>query len=628
MAATPYSIPRGKRITDVLAGNGGKTYGPFAFKIFDIEDVEVVARPQGAAKYSVAAVTVQKVSNASLDYFTITFSDNVPASTSFQVRGRRVAERSAGVMKGTLLNPDALERELSKISLQAQEARRDALPLDPDIQEGDTLAWSPTGWRRGANADDIAGAQVYAAEALVSKQNAAGFAAQAQGSATAASGSANLAGRWATAPENEEVVPTSGLFSAYHWYRKTLAIWNSVITGWSGAVHDAPLKESPSLADEFGFADSGDSWKIKKQTFAKLQEVFGVPIGTAIMMPGNGNNPPPGFLLMNGAPCTSAYPQLRAWLLANGATVNGNGDPIIEDMGGYFPRGWRAGQVVDSGRAFGVSQLDALQGHRHPVNKVTNATVSDVVNNNQVGNVHFVVDGYVNEAQPQANGHGPSLPDGSNGAPRVAAETRPINKTFTYWIKAYGAEQVPGSADFSALANSVQVLQNAVNSKGSKRQASITPSGNAFTLSGLPAGVQRVLLKLSGIQLASNAQIVVRLGTAAGVETSAGRYFSKAVGFAATSLAESSLTTGFLLNDGSVGSALTIANYGVIELQRQAPGSNSWELSGTMTRGNSGQNIFVGGATLLDDLTQIQFTTTAGNIAFSGNNSVAIEWEF
>ncbi len=354
----------------------------------------------------------------------------------------------------------------------------------------------------------------------------------------------------------------------------------------------------------------------------------GAPIGTTIMMQGNGNTPPPGYLLHNGAPCTSAYPQLRAWLLANGAAVNGNGDPIIEDMGGYFPRGWRSGQVVDSGRVFGSMQQDAFQNHRHPANRVSNATVSVPVNNNQQGPCPYIADGYVNVPMAQANGHGATLPDGDSGAPRTAAETRPVNKTFTYWIKAYAADQVPGSVDFAALANNLQALQTAVNSKGTKRQASITPSGNAFTLNGLPAGVQRVLIKLSGIQIASNGQIVVRLGTSGGVETSAGRYFSKSVGFAATSLQESSLTTGFLLNDASVGSAITLANYGVIELQRHAPGSNSWELSGTMTRGNSGQNIFVGGATLLDELTQIQFTTTAGNIAFSGNSSVAIEWEF
>lgn len=476
MAATPYPIPRGKRVTDVLAGNGGKTYGPFSFKIFDIDDVEVVARPQGAVAYAVALVTVQKVSAAALDYFTITFAENIPATTRFQVRGRRVAERSAGVMKGTMLNPDALERELSKISLQAQEARRDALPLDPDIEEGDTIAYSKGRWRRGASAADIAAAQSYAASALASKDAAAGSAGAAAGSASSASGSANLAGRWATAPEDEEVVPTTGLFSTFHWYRKTLAIWNNVVAGWSGAVHNAPLKASPSLADEFGFADSGDSWKIKKQTFGRLQEVFGVPIGTTIMMQGNTNSPPPGFLLHNGASCTSAYPQLRQWLIDHGATLDANGDPIIEDMGGYFPRGWRSGQVVDSGRVFGSVQQDALQN-------ITGATsLAPTMSTKATGAFALGgVDGTGDVARGSNNGNALSF-DASRVA-RTATETRPANKTFTYWIKAYAAEQVPGGADFAALANNVQALQTRTTTL-EQRDTLFESANQSYVLSG------------------------------------------------------------------------------------------------------------------------------------------------
>ncbi|PVE56298.1 tail fiber protein [Rhizobium rhizogenes] len=194
----------------------------------------------------------------------------------------------------------------------------------------------------------------------------------------------------------------------------------------------------------------------------------GAPIGTTIMMQGNGNTPPPGYLLHNGAPCTSAYPQLRAWLLANGAAVNGNGDPIIEDMGGYFPRGWRSGQVVDSGRVFGSMQQDAFQNHRHPANRVSNATVSVPVNNNQQGPCPYIADGYVNVPMAQANGHGASLTDGDSGTPRTGAETRPVNKTFTYWIKAYAADQVPGSVDFAALANNLSALLMKVNALEAK----------------------------------------------------------------------------------------------------------------------------------------------------------------
>ncbi|KQZ96847.1 hypothetical protein ASD74_06215 [Rhizobium sp. Root564] len=216
------------------------------------------------------------------------------------------------------------------------------------------------------------------------------------------------------------------------------------------------LGNDPQFATTMATALANVNTAITNLT-TKVQQIE-LPIGTTIMMQSNGSTPPPGFLLHNGAPCTTAYPQLRAWLLANGASVDGSGNPIIEDMGGYFPRGWRSGQVVDSGRVFGSAQQDALQGHRHPVNLAAGGYRSAVVNNNQYNTVYQLYDDVTNVAQPQANGHGPTLPDGNNGTPRVAAETRPVNKTFTYWIKAYAADQVPGSLDLAALTNSVQTL--------------------------------------------------------------------------------------------------------------------------------------------------------------------------
>ncbi len=219
------------------------------------------------------------------------------------------------------------------------------------------------------------------------------------------------------------------------------------------ALDAAPLMTAAAATDKFFVLVDG---ALKAITKASLGKLFGSPVGQTIMMQGNGNTPPPGYLLHNGAPCTSAYPELRAFLLANGATVNGNGDPIIEDMGGYFPRGWRPGQVVDSGRVFGSSQQDQFQNHRHPANRVTNATVSAVVNNNQQGPVFYIADGYVNTPQTYASAHGANLPDGDSGTPRTGAETRPSNKTFTFWIKAYAADQSVGSADLAALTNNVQ----------------------------------------------------------------------------------------------------------------------------------------------------------------------------
>lgn len=137
--ANPYSIPREARATGILSGNGGASYGPFGFKIFDTADVEVITKPDGAEGFSAVAVTVAKVSSAALEHFTITFPAALPATTKFQVRGRRVHERSAGVTAGTKLSPDALERELSKQAATLEELRRDAPDIDPDIEDGQSI---------------------------------------------------------------------------------------------------------------------------------------------------------------------------------------------------------------------------------------------------------------------------------------------------------------------------------------------------------------------------------------------------------------------------------------------------------------------------------------------------------
>ena len=137
--ANPYPIPREARATGVLSGDGSASYGPFGFKIFDTTDVEVITKPEGAEGFSTVAVTVAKVSGAALDHFTITFPAALPATTKFQVRGRRIHERSAGVTSGTQLSPDAMERELSKQAATLEELRRDAPDIDPDIEDGQSI---------------------------------------------------------------------------------------------------------------------------------------------------------------------------------------------------------------------------------------------------------------------------------------------------------------------------------------------------------------------------------------------------------------------------------------------------------------------------------------------------------
>lgn len=106
----------------------------------------------------------------------------------------------------------------------------------------------------GPDAGDIADAEANAAVATAA--------------AGAASSSATLAQAWASNPE--DVVVTGGLFSAFHWYRKTLALYNSVVAGFAGAIHGSPQKSAVVDADEFGITDSGASFALKRSTLGNI----------------------------------------------------------------------------------------------------------------------------------------------------------------------------------------------------------------------------------------------------------------------------------------------------------------------------------------------------------------------
>ncbi|AZN71865.1 hypothetical protein D5400_11765 [Georhizobium profundi] len=118
-------------------GDGGRTYGPFDFEIFDEADVVVLVQPQGADGFTRSLdVSVDKTTDDALSPFTITFDEDQPDSTKYIVRAARVHERSVGVNKGSALSLDALEREFSKIAIVLQELRRDndqTLRLPPGL---------------------------------------------------------------------------------------------------------------------------------------------------------------------------------------------------------------------------------------------------------------------------------------------------------------------------------------------------------------------------------------------------------------------------------------------------------------------------------------------------------------
>lgn len=198
----PYPLPSGIRQTDILVGNGGATYGPFGFKVFDIDDVQVWIRPPNVEGFSLADVEVLKVDDLPFDNFTVTFSANLQDTTSFVVASARVASRDAGVMGGTRINPDALEKEFSKIAATQQEHSRDigravktdfggsALTIAGDIGNGELLKKQGNRLVGGTNADDLEGAKDLA---VASAAAASASEAAAALSANAASNSASAA---------------------------------------------------------------------------------------------------------------------------------------------------------------------------------------------------------------------------------------------------------------------------------------------------------------------------------------------------------------------------------------------------------------------------------------------------
>ncbi len=153
----------------------------------------------------------------------------------------------------------------------------------------------------------------------------------------------------------------------------------------------------------------------------------GTEIGViaALAMP----TPPEGWLVCDGSAVSRTdYADLYAAI----GTVWGEGDEIttfnLPDLRGEFIRGFDAGRGVDDGREFASGQLDQMQGHVHIENAGTN--------NGSAYNVAF--EGY-SRASIRAGDvpTGGPASDGTNGTPRIGAETRPRNVAMTYAIKAF-----------------------------------------------------------------------------------------------------------------------------------------------------------------------------------------------
>lgn len=159
---------------------------------------------------------------------------------------------------------------------------------------------------------------------------------------------------------------------------------------------------------------------------------------------------PPGQIM---AYASTACPS--GWLAANGQAVDrttyaelytaistlwGPGDGIttfnVPDLRGEFLRGYDAGRGIDNGRSFASAQPDQFQSHNHKVYaSPTTTTVPSSGNPPAPGNTTVYDSTFVRADHLTDIYAAEELEAGTNGTPRVGAETRPRNIAVLYCVK-------------------------------------------------------------------------------------------------------------------------------------------------------------------------------------------------
>jgi microcystin-dependent protein len=143
------------------------------------------------------------------------------------------------------------------------------------------------------------------------------------------------------------------------------------------------------------------------------------------------NTAPTGYLKANGAEISrTTYADLFTAIGTTFGVGDGSTTFDLPDLRGEFARGWDDGRGVDSGRVFGTAQTDALQGHWHSFTGGFNTTSSNAGTSNRINNRNSG-GANLNETFRAATLES----DGTNGTPRIASETRPLNVALLACIK-------------------------------------------------------------------------------------------------------------------------------------------------------------------------------------------------
>jgi len=189
-------INRENRQSVILVATAGQTVFSISdFKIWDEVDVQLWRSLSGTSDWGelTSGFTVTKQSSQIYDNFIVTLDAGASAGDRFIFVSRRLHERLGDVTQGGTINSIALERELDRLVTIQQETRRDIgqtlrMPFGasgsfimPEFDDGTGPIWDLAGQRfvKGPSQADIAAANIYAQQAMASKNDAAVSAAQA-----------------------------------------------------------------------------------------------------------------------------------------------------------------------------------------------------------------------------------------------------------------------------------------------------------------------------------------------------------------------------------------------------------------------------------------------------------------
>ena len=170
-----------------------------------------------------------------------------------------------------------------------------------------------------------------------------------------------------------------------------------------------------------------------------------------------------------------------------------------------------------------------------------------------------------------------------------------------------GSNNIVLAADGSIT---VSALQGGITSA----TAVASTSGTSIDFTSIPSWVKRVTVMFGDVSTDGSDYLLVRLGTASGIEASAVYYSMTGANTTSSAASAVNYTTGFGIQSGSAGNAL-IGQYIISNIT-----GNTWITSGTFA-GNTSACIFaVGRVGLSGALTQLRVTSTGGTDTFDAGS--------